>query len=222
MIIFTKYWHTREQRASNSDSLSGLRFSFFFFVKDSNWLCRIKISSKHCSVKALGGTLISLSGLFPAIMLLPSMRVLKTHRQASGRASLQQPSAKRRCVEPLMFRSVDLQWETKSTKCNKFNFYTVLLKETYVWNWSEASPLCSKHSHTHIHHRTHTHTVPLAAWFKHNLKCWQALVLGRLSGRIHPPCHCLLKAQCKCQRNIVIHRALLITHCISMHYLHQA
>lgn len=172
-------------------------------------------------MKALGGTLISLSGLFPAIMLLPSMCVLKTHRQASGRAALQQPGVKRRCVETVRFRSVDLQRETKSTKCNKLNFYAVLLKETYVWNWSKASSLCSKHSHTHTH-RHNTHTVPLAAWFKHNLKRWQALVLGRLSSRIHPPCHCLLKAQCKCQRNIVIHGALLITHCISMHYLHQA
>lgn len=67
-----------------------------------------------------------------------------------------------------------------------------------------------------------THAAPLQAWFKHNLKCWQAFVFGGLSGGIRPPCRCLLKAQCKCQWNNVIHRALLITHCISMHYLHQA
>lgn len=123
---------SKEHRASIlwASIFSLVFFLVFFFLEDSNWLCRIKIFSKRCSVKALGGTLISLSGLFPAIMLLPSMCVLKTHRQASGRAALQQPGVKRRCVETVRFRSVDLQRETKSTKCNKLNFYAVLLKET--------------------------------------------------------------------------------------------
>lgn len=49
-------------------------------------LSPIKMSSKSYLEKASGGTLISLSGLFPAIMLLPSMCVLKLHAQASSRA----------------------------------------------------------------------------------------------------------------------------------------
>ena len=56
-------------------------------------------------------------------------------------------------------------------------------------------------SHTH----THIDTVLPEACFKHNPKRWQEVVIGGLCADIHPLCHCLPKAQCKCQRSIVIH-----------------
>lgn len=72
-------------------------YCFQLVCEDFSWglapslfsLSPIKISSKSYLEKAFGGTLISLSGLFPAIMLLPSMCVLKLHMQAS-RGALQQ------------------------------------------------------------------------------------------------------------------------------------
>lgn len=61
--------------------------SVFFFSSP------VKMSSKRYLEKAFGGTLISLSGMFPSIMLLPIMFVQKLHKQDSGKASLEQESA---------------------------------------------------------------------------------------------------------------------------------
>lgn len=96
--------------------------------------------------EGIRGAVISLLGLFFAIMAQPSMCVLELHKKH---------------VYLEIFRKL---FKRNKETCTFLCKESVLIIQCYILNPFDCE----------------AHTVRVEAWFKRNLKCWQASVLGGL------------------------------------------